>query len=668
MPLNPAIQNAITSGLTSLKAPPVMRLSQWAAEHFYLSAESSYVEKRWESYPYQTAILDLFSNDEIEEVVVKKSARVGYTKMILAAQAYYAHHKRRNQAIWQPTDEDADDYVKTEIDTMLRDVRAMHAVFPAHLQRHKDNTLKQKKFLGSILHIRGGKAAKNYRRLTVDTGYLDEVDGFDQDIEKEGDPFTLAKKRTEGATFPKMIVGSTPKLRHFSHVEFRYDSAEKRLAFYVPCPHCDAEIVLRWGGRDKNYGLKWIDRDPETAAYLCEHCSSLFPQKDYLSVWHRGRWKSDDGTWIDESGEFRDAENNIVKPPKSVGVHIWTINSPQATWASIVDEFLKANDKAKTGDKSKLKTFTNTTLGETWEEEIESTDQNELKKRAEDYPLRIVPRGALVLVAGVDVQSNRFEIVLWGIGVGEEMWPVDYTVLDANPADERDWQKLDDYLLSTFPHACGTTLKIEAAAIDTGGHYTHQAYNFCRVRTKRRIFAIKGDTQQGRPVKGRSSNQDVNHNGKIIKRGVKLWLVGTDTAKDLLSGRLKVTQPGPGYVHFSKHLPDEFYNQLTAEARILAKTSSGEQYRWVKQKGRTRNEVLDCTVYAIFCAHALDLHRYTLAMWEKLKTIIQPVQADLFVPNIPASNEETKAPINAVVANTQNTANAIRRRPRVVRG
>lgn len=634
------IQRAITSGLASLKAVNPLRLSEWAAEHFYLSAESSYVESRWVAYPYQVPILDLISNDEVEEVVFKKSARVGYTKMILAAQAYYAHHKRRNQAIWQPTDEDADDYVKTEIDTMLRDVPVMQSVFPSHMRRHKDNTLKQKKFLGSILHIRGGKAAKNFRRLTVDVAYIDESDGFDRDIEKEGDPVSLAKKRLEGATFPKLVVGSTPKLRHFSHVEDRFESVEKCFTWHFPCPHCKEEIALRWGGVKKPYGFKWVARDASTTKYLCEHCGSLFAQHDYLDITSQGRMKSADGTWIDKHGDFRNANNEKIKTPKSVGVSIWTAYSPQATWPAIVEEFLNANDKAKTGDKSKLKTWTNTTLGETWEEEIEATDENELKKRAENFPLRTVPDGALVLVAGVDVQPNRFEVTTWGIGVGEEMWTVDYVVLEANPADERDWNKLDSYLISTFKHVRGATLKIEAAAIDTGGHYTHQTYNFCRARAARRIFAVKGESQQGKPVKSRSSFQDVNHRGKIIKRGVKLWLVGTDTAKDLLAGRLKVATPGPGYVHFSKDLPDEFYRQLTAEARVLQQTSSGEVYRWIKQKGKLRNEVLDCTVYAIFAAHALDLHRYTSAMWERLRNSVAPAQSDLFDQAKPAANED----------------------------
>lgn len=640
------IQKAIRSGLKSLEAPEPIRLSQWAAKHFYLSAESSYVEGAWQAYPFQTAILDAFGNDDIEVVVVKKSARVGYTKMLVAAIAYFAHHKRRNQAVWQPTDDDADEFVKVELDTMLRDVKAMQDVFPKNRGNDKRDTLSSKVFLGSRLYIKGGKAARSYRRISVDVAILDELDGFDIDIEKEGSPDKLAGKRTEGATYPKHIMGSTPKLKGFSRIEAREQQCDLRFLFQVPCPSCGERHAIQWGGKGARYGLKWVNRDPETVAHCCPHCGVLYTQAEYLGVWTQGRWIADDGTWIDDDARFRNEAGAIIPAPRAVAFHVWTAYSPQATWQQIVRDYLAAKTKADAGDTSELKTFTNTTQGETWEEEMEETDTDSLVKRAEKYKLRTVPLGGLALTAGVDVQGNRFEIVVWAIGRGEEMWVVDYHVIDANPADELEWEeKLDPYLQQSFAHAGGQVLGIEAVAIDTGGHFTHQAYNFCRTRARRKIFAIKGDSRQGQPVKGRSSAQDVNVKGKIMKRGVRLWMVGADTAKDLIHGRLAVETPGPGYVHFSDELPAEFYQQLTAEVRVLQRTATGEQYRWVKR--RQRNEALDCTVYALFASHVLDLHRYTDRMWTKLEQAVCPPTMDLFAA--PAEPQALPQPVHVDV-------------------
>jgi phage terminase large subunit GpA-like protein len=627
------VDQAIRRGLSPLRVPPPMRASQWAEKHFYLSAESSYVEGRWVCYPFQRAILDCIGHDEIEVIDLRKSARVGYTKMILAGIGYFAEHKRRNQVLYQPTDDDRDEFVTTELDPMLRDVRIMRSIFPKMSSRSKDNTMRLKMFLTGALHLRGGKAGKNYRRLTVDVVWYDELDGFDRDIEREGSPTKLGDKRLEGSTFPKSVRGTTPKTKHASHIEDCEASADLRFHFHVPCVHCDELHTLEWGSKQRKHGFKWSDNDPETVVHMCPHCGIGETQGDYLQVWTRGRWIAENGTWIDDECRFITAAGvQMVKPPRHVAFHIWTGYSKQATWPGIVRDFIAANERAKRGDFSELKTFINTTLGETYEERSEAADEHELLRRAKAetprYDLGTVPVGCLVLVAGVDVQDNRFEVVVWGFGRGEEAWVIDVQVLTANPADERDWARLDDYLQTRFRQVYnGGTLGIEAVAIDTGGHFTHQVYNFVRAREHRRIVGVRGSNRYGGPIKGTGHKQDVNWRGQVIKAGVKVFEVGTDTAKDLIYGRTRVMHPGPGYMHFSHQLTADFFNQLTAEGRMVQKTSTGEQYRWVKL--RTRNEALDCTVYALFAAHLLDLHRYTEKMWQRLEAAVQP-PPDLF--------------------------------------
>jgi len=625
------INAALRRGLRPLEAPTPMRLSAWMAEHFYLSEESSYEQGRWEAYPYQVAIADCIGHDEITHVTWRKSARTGYTKIFLAAIGYFAEHKRRNQAVYQPTDEDRDDFVTTELEPMLRDVKVMRRVFPKFNRKSKDNTIKKKRFLGCQLHLRGGKAAKNYRRITVDCVYYDETDGFDRDIEKEGSAFRLGDKRIEGATFPKSVAGSTPKLKGFSLIEDREHQADVRFQYFIRCPHCDEEHTLDWGGKEARHGLKWTDGDPETVHHVCPHCGSCITQAEYLAAW-RGRWKAQDGTWIDERDpiqlRFRNLADEEIAPPKHVAFFAWTAYSPQATWVSIVRDWLTAAKKAQAGDDSDLKTFINTTRGETYEQELEKTDASQLALRGKNgHPLRIVPRGAVKLAIGVDVQGDRWELVVWGFGRGEEMWVVDDLVIYGNPADQREWDlRLDPAIKATYRHACGVEMSADAVAIDTGGHFTHQCYVFVRNRPNQNLYAVKGETRLGRPIKSASVLVDVNERGRTIRKGVRLWHVGTDTAKDLLYGRLQVSQPGPGYVHFARELTAEFYAQITAESRMLVKTGRGEEHRWLKPAGK-RNEKLDCTVYALFCAQMLGLHTLSDKLWARLEAGLEP---DLF--------------------------------------
>ncbi len=634
---------AVKRGLGAFRAVPPLRLSEWAEQNFYLSSESSYVAGAWKSYPYQVAILDWLGSDDIPEISFKKAARMGNTKMMMTAAAYFAIYRKRNQCVWQPTDSDAQEFTETEINSMLRDVKAFKPIFPALEKKHKDNTNSYKKFNGCVLHIKGGSSARNYRRISSDVGILDELSSFDADIGEEGSPRKLAKKRLEGATFPKLIAGSTPKTKYLCQIQAAVDEADLVFYFHVPCPHCGHMQPLRFGDRSSKYGLKWLDNDPETAAYSCADCATLFSQSDYLSIWKKGRWVAKTGEYYnEESATFHDADGNRIPAPKHLGIDgLWTIYSPQASWSGIVKEYLSAVAKARHGDQSDLKTFINTTLGEVFEENLEKTESGDLRDRAENYPLQIVPKGGLILCGGVDVQKDRFELVVWAFGRGEQMWLVDYQVIGANPAIEEEWAKLDDYLLHKYKHEAGTMLSIDHVAIDTGGHWAHQCYQYIRQRrfasgwsgsptVAPTVYATKGSSVPGLPISGKGKLMDVTVNDKQIKNGIRLYMIGSDTSKDLIYSRLQVQDPGPGYMHLSKHLPDIFFEQLTSEARVIKQTPRGTQSVWVLKRTGTRNEVLDCTSMAIFCAHKIALHRKSEESWDAMEVIVQPNQVDLF--------------------------------------
>lgn len=645
----PSVDRHIKRGASAFGVPEPMTLDEWAQKHFYLSAESSYVEQQWTPWWFQRAIMACVSNDDIREVDLRKSARVGYTKIILAAIGYFAEHKRRNQALWQPTDDDRDEFVKTELEPMLRDVAVMRSVFPEYLARHKDNTLQAKKFLGSITHLKGGKAAKNYRRISIDTGYLDEYDAFDPNIEKEGDPGTLANKRLEGATFGKLVVGTTPKLKGFSNIEKRERDADIFLTPHIPCPECGEYHALTWGGKDEPHGFKWTGDDPDTVRHLCPHCGALITQAQYLTIANAGtiigRWQAADGTTLDERGIFRNAVGDIIPPPRHVALHVWSAYSPNVSWSGIVREFLSAFREAGEGKKEKLQAFHNTTLGEYWAEEFEKTDDNELRQRAEPFALERVPMGCLLLLAGIDTQPNRLEVNVWGYGRGCETWTIADKVFFGNPDEDEVWADLEEYLFETdFPHASGQRLRISGAAIDTGGHNTHAVYNWAAKHHRRKVFAVKGRSGREKHIKDGASKVDIDWKGRLRKNGLVLWWVGTNHAKDLIHGRLQIQKPGPGYIHFSHELSDEWFKQYTGEARTTRRTGRGEESTWTAV--RKRVEKLDCAVYVTWLETYFELAKKGAKFWDDLEAKVQPVNADLFaVDSVTTSRDGVVMPV-----------------------
>lgn len=632
-----AIKDALRLGLSSLRADVPQTLSEWAAQHFILAGESSHQKGGWVGWPFQLGILDFMSDDRIEELAVKKSKRVGYTKMITAFVAYNIAHRRRKQALWQPTDDDRDSYVKSEIEPVLDGVAAVHAA--RRRGKGVEDTIKYKPFRDSVLHLLGGKAARAYRRITVAVSILDEWSAFDQTIEKSGDPGSLAKGRLEGAPYPKFVGGSTPRVKGLCHVERGCEEAEAYVQYHIECPHCDADHPLAWGGKELAHGFKWEKGKPETVRHVCPNCRESITQADYLP----GGWPLA-GTWVCKKTGMRYGADRIwrdrmgqpCRAPRTLGVHVWSAYSPQRTWVSIVDEFEKAHRAMQCGDVGPMTSFTNETLGETWEIKGDSSDEHALQLRAEDYPLSRVPAGALLLTAGVDVQRDRWEITVWGWARGMESWAIAHHVIYGNPASESDWEPVEQYLLQRFPQAWhGGSLGLTAVSIDSSDQ-TQSVYNWVR-NTQTRIAglrAIKGDNNDNRNIVGPSSLQEVNHRGRKIAKGIKLWLVGVDSAKDLLLGQLAIAEAGPGYVHTSKELPREWYEQLTAEQRILTKVNGKDAYRWVKR--RPRNEVLDCRNYALHAAMAHGVHKWTEAKWLQLEQAVQPSQ-DLFSTSAPAA-------------------------------
>ena len=636
-----AVKASVRLGLESLRAEVPQRLSDWAADNFKLAGESSHQKGAWEAWEFQLGLLDFMSDDRIEDLAVMKSKRVGYTKMVTALVCYNIAHRRRKQAIWQPTDDDRDSYVKSEIDPVFDAVDAIKAARKKG-KGHED-TIKYKQFRDCALHLLGGKAARAYRRITVAVAILDEWSAFDQQVEKSGDPGGLAKGRLEGAPYPKFIGGSTPRIKGLDHVERAIDNAAGFVRFHVDCPHCGVEHPLMWGGKDKAHGFKWDDSNPDTVRHVCPHCHASMTQADYL----RGGQPMA-GVWVCQKTGMRYGPDRIwrtaagmpANPPISLGAHVWAAYSPQRSWASIVKEFLEAVVTLAKGDAGPMQLFVNETLGETWELQGERSDEHALQARAEDYDLCTVPSGGLVLTAGVDVQRNRWEIDVWAWGRGLESWIVDHHIIEGNPSSDEDWENVTTYLQRRYPQAWhGGSMGLSAITIDSSDQ-THAVYNWVRrnTHTLPNLRAIKGSSEEQKPILGPSSSQEVNWRGQKWPNGVKLWIIGVDTAKDLLLGQLSLTKPGPGYVHFSHELPREWYEQLTAEQRVLAKVKGRDTYKWVKR--RQRNEVLDCRNYALHAAFSVGLHNYSDKRWTSIESAIQPATHDLFAIKTTSSREE----------------------------
>lgn len=481
------LRHFVRAGLRSLFRPEPQTAVEWADANYYLPKESAYQEGRWETLPFQRAIMNAMGSDYIREVNVVKSARVGYSKMLLGVYAYFIEHKQRNTLIWLPTDGDAENFMKTHVEPTIRDIPSLLALAPWYGKKHRDNTLTMKRFTnGRGFWCLGGKAAKNYREKSVDVAGYDELAAFDDDIEQEGSPTFLGDKRIEGSVWPKSIRGSTPKVRGTCQIERAASESPHFMRFHVACPHCGEEQYLKFGDKETPFGLKWMPDDPSSVFYLCEHNACVIRQQelDFTDARYicekTGIWTRDGILWFSSSGEE-------IEPPDSVTFHIWTAYSPFTTWVQIVKDWMKTK-----GDTGKRKTFVNTTLGETWEAKIgERPDAEVMAERKEHYSAPVPDRVAY-LTAGIDSQLDRYEMRVWGWGPGEESWLIDRQIIMGRHDDEQTLLRVDEAINKTYTRRNGAEMSISRICWDIGGIDPTIVYERSKKHGLFRVIPIKG--------------------------------------------------------------------------------------------------------------------------------------------------------------------------------
>jgi phage terminase large subunit GpA-like protein len=201
-------------------------------------------------------------------------------------------------------------------------------------------------------------------------------------------------------------------------------------------------------------------------------------------------------------------------------------------------------------------------------------------------------------------------------------------------------------------------MKLARVAIDTGdGENTMEVYRWAR-RHPGFVMAVKGrESIAAQQAIGSPSWQDVSVGGKKIKRGVRLWNVGTSMLKMELFGQLGMDKPvdgeeyPPGFVYLPDGMSDELVKQLVAEElRMIRLRSGGFRREW--HKIRDRNEALDNAVYARAVAISLGVDRWTAAQWAKTRGDYQK----------PGPVTE-KAPAQLVAATSTSARGARQRRP-----
>lgn len=532
-------------------------------------------------------MLDEIGNRANEKIVIVSATQMMKTIILMIAEAYKIDQHPGPILHVMDTILNATRYSRERLDAMLRDNKYL-ANKVEDVKPKKADTVLMKKYVGGILKLVGANSPSGLIFTSVKDLLLDEVDSYPISVSDFGDPVELAIKRTTEFEDRQIILASSPGDEVISRIWPEWELSDQRY-YFVPCPHCDEMQKLEWGRVDSDFGIRWENDDPSTAYYLCRYCHN--------KIYNREKY------WMLANASWRKTYPERINKP---GFHINRLYSPSATtsWDKLVEDFLIARKYSKQGDHERLKVFINTTLAETWSPKFDMPKEEKLMMRIEDYftkDKKILPGKVCYLTAFIDVQDTWLHIIVIGWGIGEESWLIERKQIFGNPALKFVWNELDVYLISPFQHALNLNMYISAIGIDTGGHHADEVYAFVKDRQIRqlkngvmqRFYATKGWNTRWKPItdfKGRMNN----------KGGIPLYMIGTDTAKEVIFNRLAIEneeKTGYGYLHFNYQADPDFFEGLISETLVRNKITKVSE--WVPIPGR-RNEDLDCYVGNLF--------------------------------------------------------------------
>ena len=581
--------NACARAIAPRKA---ITVSQWSDSERRLSSKGSAMAGQWHTSrnpPLREPMDCMSARSSVRDVVLMFPIQFGKTEVAVNALGYCMDHDPAPIMVCLPGEVSMNKWVAQKLNPAIDETPAMKRALTSVASRDAANTRTFKDFAGGQLYIEHAGSPSRLKSTTVRKLIVDEVDEFANNLSGGDDPLEMLNGRTSAfpSTYQRLYI-STPQIRGLSRIEQLYLKSDQR-TYHVPCPHCGHMQALQWSG------LHWSP-DGQHAWYTCCDCGANIDEHHKTAMIAAGRWVPGN-----PESKVRGYHINALYYAFGLGPR----------WADLVALWRDAQN-----DPARLKTFINDRLAEPWEDAaMRAVKHNAIADRAEPYALRTAPAGVCTITAGVDTQDNRLAVQIVGWGHGMAFWVLDYVELMGDPADQDVWAALTELLNTPIQHTSGALMRCEAYAHDMGGHRTEAVKHYVRQRLVRRPMAIFGAVANNAPVLGKGKMADVDWRGRLDKRGVQTYQVGTVAAKHWLYGRLSTDAdkaPEQRLAHFSDQLDPSFFAGLVSETFNPAKN------RFEKRRG-ARNEPLDTWVYAYAAAHhpELRLHRRTRADWDR---------------------------------------------------
>jgi phage terminase large subunit GpA-like protein len=611
-------EDVLRAAIPSLRPPRRITVSETAEKWRVLRNPGGGYSGPWSNAmaPYLVAPMDDLTRRDVEEVAILGPAQFGKTEIILNLALHEAAEGGADLLIFQPTQALALDFAERRLEKAFSVTDALASLIGG--ERGDDKRMSKLARNGARITI-GWPVPAQFASRPVPKVVLDELDSMDRDIGGEGDPVELARQRTKSfGRHAKVLVMSTPKRQDNTGIIARYRQGDRRL-WHWPCPHCGEYFTPGFDAARRPTIAHLRIRPNATAEEARAEAAMVCPTNGCLIEESAKATMNARGVWLAEGQSIAADDSLRGAAPHGRARSYWFsgLAVRWIAWGDLAVKYLTALRLIETQqDEGAMRAFWNTDLGAPYRSVLagaQALDPDELQNRAEDLPIGRVPAWAGFITCAVDVQGNRFDCqaIAWGPenrGQIIEAWQI-FKTQDADGTERlleparrsEDWDLLTkDVLGRVWLGEGGAEYRAAVIGVDTGGAdgTTGQAYEWWhRVRQDdpaqtRRVMLLKGESRRDAPLIS-LRRIETDQRGKRMKRGIALTLVNTEALKDQVDMRLRMTRPGPGWLHLPRALPDRFWDEATAEVR-------GPK-GWTKQ--RPRNESFDLLVYNLAAWH-----------------------------------------------------------------
>jgi phage terminase large subunit GpA-like protein len=644
-----SIEEMILSAAESVRPAERLTVSEAAERHRKLNNPGSFVGD-WSNdmTPYLVEPQDLLTSVAYRAMIFVGPAQCGKTDMYLNWHTHTVVCDPADMMLIQTSQTTARDFSKRRIDRLHR--HSPDVGKRLITGRNYDNTF-DKRYSSGMMATLSWPAINELSGKPIPRLWLTDYDRMPQDIDGEGNPFDLARKRATSfrshgmcaaESSPGFMVDTAkkwiPQTPHEAPptqgILSLFNRGDRRLWFWR-CVSCHVAFEPDFGLLHYPSTNDHLDA-AEQAVLVCPGCGQVY-HHDYdektgmpgkMMLNRAGRWVKDGMTWH-QSGEI------IGKPYRSDIGSFWLkgVAATFSDWKGLVLNYLKAEQEyERTGSQEALKTTVNVDQGNPFRPKGTESDRqpDELKNRAADLGQYLVPQGVRFLLATIDVQKNRFVVQVHGIGYGSDITVIDRFEIRKSarrdPEDEtqflwvnpgaykEDWHLIITQVMQKtyeLGDGSGRRMAVKMTFCDSGGRegVTANAYDFHRYLRdgppadalaadstwkpglNRKFQLLKGDPKPGAPrvhLAYPDSERKDRHAG--ARGEIPVLFLNTNSLKDTLDKLLDRRDPHGGRINFPKWLPDTFYTELTVEVR----TPKG----WENPK-RFRNESWDLLYYCI---------------------------------------------------------------------